>query len=175
MAHAASFASSRRPAWLAAMGLAAAVVFTSTLAAAVVQESSPLRPASEDQERHAAERLTTRLCGDCHALSAITADRRTPGAWREVVEAMASRGAEGTPAELATVTHLLSRTRGIVAVNTAPAADFTDVLGVSSDIADAIVAHRAAHGRFADMDALLAVPGLDRSRVTGDQLALWFD
>ena len=46
-----------------------------------------------------------------------------------------------------------------------PVADFMAVLGLSSDVADAVVAYRLAQGRFADRDALLKVPGLDRSRL----------
>jgi DNA uptake protein ComE-like DNA-binding protein len=154
-----------------------ALVPKGALVGSGVQESgqSPGRPLVEEDDRRAAERLTIRICTDCHALAVITAKRRTASEWQDTVETMAGRTPEATAAELATIGQFLTRTRGIVAVNTAPAADFMAVLGLSSDMANAVVLYRAVHGKFADLDALLKVPGLDRSRLELDVEALRFD
>jgi DNA uptake protein ComE-like DNA-binding protein len=138
--------------------------------------AAPLAPlTNEDEQRRAAEQLTVKMCSDCHQVAAVTTKRRTARDWQDLVQAMASRGPEATAAELATISQFLTRTRGIVAVNTAPAADFVAVLGLSSEVANAVVAHRTIRGKFADLDALLQVPGLDRSSLERDVQALWFD
>ena len=160
---------------IAAICLTAAIVLKASLVVSGVQESSPppSRPGGEEDERRAAERLTIRLCSDCHSLAVMTAERRTPSEWQDIVAEMGTR-TDGTATELATILHFLTRTRGVVAVNAASAAEFCAVLGLSPDAAAALVAYRAAHGRFADLDALLKVPGLDRSRLERDAEALWF-
>lgn len=159
------------------MCLTAAMVLRESLVVSGVQappqSSSP--PGSEGNGWRTAERLTIKTCADCHVLAVITAERRTASAWLEIVDAMVAKGAEGTATELATIAQFLTRTRGIVAVNTAPAADFVSVLGLSSDEADSVVAYRAAHGRFANVDALLGVPGLNRKSLEREAQALRFD
>jgi len=160
---------------MAAICLTAAIVLKGSLVVSGVQELSSLsRPGSD--ERRAAERLTVRVCSDCHSLAVMTAERRTPGAWLDIVEEMATRS-DATSAELTSIRQFLTRTRGIVVVNAAPAADFIAVLGLPQDVAEAVVAYRTAHGRFANLDALLEVPGLSKSNsyLAGDAEALWFD
>jgi competence ComEA-like helix-hairpin-helix protein len=46
---------------------------------------------------------------------------------------------------------------------------------LSKDVAEAVVSYRALHGRFADIEALLAVPGLDTPSLEKHAPALWFD
>ena len=158
------------------MCLTAAMVLRESLVVSGVQappqSSSP--PGSEGNGWRTAERLTIKTCADCHVLAVITAERRTASAWLEIVDAMVAKGAEGTATELATIAQFLTRTRGIVAVNTAPAADFVSVLGLSSE-ADSVVAYRAAHGRFANVDALLGVPGLNRKSLEREDNTAGFD
>jgi hypothetical protein len=166
----------KRAAWSAALCLAAAIVVEGSPVARVQHDSSTTSGRQAlDEERRAAERLTTRICTDCHALSAITAERRTPPAWVAIVDEMVMRSPDATPAEVATIRQFLTRTAGIVAVNSAPAADFVTVLGLSRAAAEAVVAHRSAHGTFAGLDALLEVPGLVRSSLEREAQALWFD
>jgi competence ComEA-like helix-hairpin-helix protein len=57
----------------------------------------------------------------------------------------------------------------------APATDLAAVLGLSLQEAEAIVDYRKAHGKFADVAALLKVPGLDKSKIEADPDALRFD
>ena len=161
---------------IAAICFTAAIVLKASLVVSGVQESSlsPSRPGGEEDQGRAAEQLTIRLCSDCHSLSAMTAERRTPSEWQDIIAEMGTR-TDGTATQLATIREFLTRTRGVVAVNAASAEEFCAVLGLSPDAAAAVVAYRTAHGRFADRDALLKVPGLDRSRVERDAQSLWFD
>jgi hypothetical protein len=161
---------------MAAIGLTAAVVLSGSLVVSGGQAGSPSlnRPESDEDEQRAAERLTIRVCADCHSLAVMTAERRTPAAWLDIVEEMGTRS-DATPAELVSIRAFLTRTRGLVAVNTAPAADFVAVLGLSDDVAEAVVAYRTRHGRLSDRDALLNVPAVDKSSLGRDADALWFD
>jgi competence ComEA-like helix-hairpin-helix protein len=161
---------------IAAICLAAAIVLRASLVVSGGQESSPSStgPSGEEEQRRAAERLTVRLCSDCHSLAVMTAERRTASEWQDVVAEMGTR-TDATAAELDTIRQFLTRSRGVVAVNTAPASEFCVVLGWSPDAAAAVVAYRTLHGRFADRDALLKVPGLEISSVERDTEALWFE
>lgn len=157
--------------------LTAALVLMGTLVVSGGQESTGLMSQSSrpGDQMAAGERLTTRVCADCHALAVITAQRRTPAAWADIVDAMVNRGAEATALEVSEITRFLTRTRGVVAVNTASAADFVAVLGLSMGAAEAVVAHRTSHGRLGDRDALLEVPGLEGILLEREADALWFD
>jgi competence ComEA-like helix-hairpin-helix protein len=158
---------------IAAIGLAAAIVLNASLVSRG-QASSSSQPGSGGDDWHAAERLTVRICSDCHSLAVMTAERRTPNAWLDVVDEMGTR-TDATAADLNTIRRFFTRTHGIVEVNTAQAADFVSVLGLSQDVAEAVIAYRTVHGRFADRDAILKVPGLGASGVELDAQALWFD
>ena len=59
-------------------------------------------------------------------------------------------------------------------VNRADAPALVEVLGVREVDADRILAHRKAHGRFADFDALLEVPGVDLERLKAQRNLIVF-
>ncbi len=69
----------------------------------------------------------------------------------------------------------LTRYYGVLAVNTALATDLSAVLGLSAKDAEAVVEYRKTNGKFADIAALLKVPGIDRARIESDPDALKFD
>jgi competence protein ComEA len=60
-------------------------------------------------------------------------------------------------------------------VNSAPAAELSGVIGIPIAMAQAIVSYRDTHGRFADLEALLKVPGLDKPAIEAQLYALRFD
>jgi DNA uptake protein ComE-like DNA-binding protein len=88
---------------------------------------------------------------------------------------MATWGAEATAEELTQIRRFLTRTRGLVAVNSAPAAEFAAVLGLPIEVANSVVAYRTTLTRFPDLEALLRVPGLERSPIEQSVQALRFD
>lgn len=115
-----------------------------------------------------------RVCGNCHTPDRIVATRRSSDQWQEVIENMVSRGAKGSDEDLDTVlTYLLSH-YGRVNVNHAAADDIVTVLGIDAAQAKAIVDYRAAHGPYADVDALAAVPGVDGAKLRGELDAISF-
>ena len=136
---------------------------------------TPAPPVSEEEAARIGEKTTIKICTECHELDQVIKDRRTPQGWKEMVTTMADKGAIATTAEFATARQYLTRYYGIVAVNTAAAADLTAVLGLSPAAAEAVVAYRTTHGKFADLDALAKVPGLDRKKLEEQVEALRFD
>ena len=119
--------------------------------------------------------LTDKACTECHDLDVVTALRRTPREWNNMVTTMAQRGASATEDQFATIKKYLTRYFGLIAVNSASADEFSSVLGLSANDAAAIVEYRKANGRFADAAALEKVPGFDRSKIEAQPEALVFN
>lgn len=78
---------------------------------------------------------------------------------------MVTRGAKGTDEQFATLMDYLVSHVGRVNVNRAPADELVAVLDITATDARAIVDYRKAHGPFADIDALMAVPGIETARL----------
>jgi competence ComEA-like helix-hairpin-helix protein len=140
------------------------------------QNAKPDPAALKDDELlRAGEETTERVCGECHAVDEVTVTRRAPRDWSDMVNAMMDRGATATTDEVALIKRYLTRSFGLVRVNTATAEDLAAVLGLAARDAEAVVTHRAANGRFADAAALLKVPGIDRTKIDTQPEALRFD
>ncbi len=73
---------------------------------------------------------------------------------------MVARGATGTDEEFDVIFDYLVAQYGHVAINTAPADEIAEVLHLEPNVAEAIVQRRTNGGKFADFDALVAVPGV---------------
>ena len=102
----------------------------------------------------------TKVCVRCHPSEKIVEGRRYPEQWDQVIEQMVARGATGTDAEYDVIYDYLVAQYGRVAINTAPADEIAQVLHLEPNVADAIVQYRTSAGKFADFDALAAVPGI---------------
>jgi competence ComEA-like helix-hairpin-helix protein len=102
----------------------------------------------------------TKVCVRCHASDKVMEGRRYPTQWDQVIEQMVARGATGTDAEFDVVYDYLVAQYGRVAINTAPADEIAQVLHLEPNVADAIVQYRTSAGKFADFEALTAVPGV---------------
>jgi hypothetical protein len=142
------------------------------------QEGSPATAAhterDESDSRGAA--LTQRVCKDqCHTEDRITETRRAAFEWARLVIDMEARGARASEEEFDVIRRYLTRRYGSVNVNRAPASELVAVLGLSSKVAASVVAHRKQHGRFADLAALAAVPGVERTALEADAAALRFN
>ena len=129
----------------------------------------------DEELLRAGENTAGRVCGDCHPVDEVTVTRRTSRDWSDMVTAMMDRGASATTEEVALIKRYLTRSFGLVRVNTATAEDLAAVLGLAARDAEAVVTHRAANGRFADVAALLKVPGIDRTKIDTQPEALRFD
>lgn len=170
MTHPSSFRWSTRACWLGAASLMLATSFVTT--------SARVHEQAEAQEPDIAAtgvQTTEAVCTSCHGLEEVTMLRRTPSDWSDLVNDMAARGADGTEAQLALIRQYLTRYYGMAAVNTATARELSAVLGLTAKDADAIVAYRRGKGKFASVDALLKVPGVDASKIKAQPDALTFD
>lgn len=116
------------------------------------------------------------LCAmECHDENQVFTVRRSAREWSLVITDMARRGAKGSPDERDLVRRYLTWSFGVVAVNSATAEDLAAVIGLPITAAEAIVSHRQSHGKFADLPALLSVPGVDKATIEAQVDALKFE
>ena len=167
---------------------AASIVLTTTIAITADVSRPPWEVRTQTQTSQAASRdgddaalvrvgkeLVKNSCdGACHDLESIYTKRRTQREWSDTVTDMISRGAIGTEEQFATIKQYLTRTFGIVAINTAAAAEISAVLGLSAKDAAAIVDYRKAHGNFADLAALAKVESIDKAKIDAQPEAVVF-
>jgi competence ComEA-like helix-hairpin-helix protein len=142
------------------------------------QDDAPqARPSTDRDDAEArGTALTQRVCKDqCHTEDRITETRRAAFEWARLVIDMEARGARASEEEFDVIRRFLTRRYGSVNVNRAAASELVAVLGLSSKVAAAVVAHRKQHGNFADLAALAAVPGVDRTALEADAAALRFN
>jgi len=122
--------------------------------------------------------LVENTCGSCHGLDVVVAQHATKDGWASIVDYMVSRGATGTPAEIATIVDYLAKNFPAAAtktnVNKASSMDLQTQLELTAKDADAIVAYRAAHGDFKDFDGLAKVPGIDAAKLTAKKDSIAF-
>ena len=163
---------------VAASVLVASIATSARVPAAQTTKPAPQTAATQTDEELArvGEPLVTKVCNTaCHGLEKLDEMRRTGKDWSDQVGEMANRGAVATGDQFATIKKYLTRYYGIVEVNSATAAELSAVMGFTDKDAQAIVAYRTAHGKFADADALSKVPGIDKTKIEDQPEALRFD
>jgi competence ComEA-like helix-hairpin-helix protein len=157
-----------------AIPVAALLLVSSLGANAYVPQAGAAPEQDEEKWTEAAKALTERVCSECHDLGMATDTRRTAKDWNTVVVTMASKGANAKDEEFATIKKYLTRYYGLVNVNTATAEELSAVMGLTAKDAAAIVEHRQANGKFADVEALAKVPGIDKAKIDAQLEALKF-
>jgi competence ComEA-like helix-hairpin-helix protein len=122
--------------------------------------------------------LVENTCGSCHGLDVVVAQHASKDGWASIVDYMVSRGATGTPAEIATIVDYLAKNFPAAAaktnVNKATSMDLQTQLELTSKDADAIVKYRTDHGDFKDWDGLAKVPGIDTAKLTAKKDSIVF-
>jgi competence ComEA-like helix-hairpin-helix protein len=122
--------------------------------------------------------LVENTCGSCHGLDVVTAQHATKDGWASIVDYMVSRGATGTPAEIATIVDYLAKNFPAAAaktnVNKAASMELQTQLELTAKDADAIVKYRTDHGDFKDWDGLAKVPGIDAAKLTAKKDSIVF-
>jgi len=175
--------------WLlaaAAIGLVASIATTAAVPPA--QQTKPPQPASnaaaketpdfviqnEEELATVGEEIVLRVCETaCHKME--NHDRRRPAyEWNGVIQTMIERGAMASVKDVAIIRQYMKRYYGVLAVNTAPAEEFSAVLGLSARDAQAVIAYRTANGKFLDAEALARVPGIDKAKIEEQPDALIF-
>jgi competence ComEA-like helix-hairpin-helix protein len=102
----------------------------------------------------------------CHGADKFASEHRAKSQWVETIETMKSQGAEGTEADFKSILGYLVAHNGIqIKINTATAKQIDDAMDLEPGQADAIVKYRDEHGKFADWQALMSVPGLDAKKL----------
>ena len=106
--------------------------------------------------------VVRRMCVNCHGPEQITSEKNSKKRWREVVDDMVGRGAEGSDEDVATVVRYLSQNFGKpVNINTSTAKEIESGLSFSAAQSEALVRYRSDNGAFKTYDDLLKVPGID--------------
>ena len=113
-------------------------------------------------------------CVGCHEIEVATRNRYTEAGWRRMVNTMVERGAELSEPEIADVTAYLAKNFGKANVNTAPAAQLEEALGLTEKEALAIVSYREQNGDIKSLDQLKSVPGVSPDKIQAKAAAIAF-
>ena len=145
----------------------AALVLAAAVAVAAQQKEQSITASNPDDAAllKDGKAMTAEICSGCHELDDIFLARKTQREWDETVSEMVTKGADGNATQFALIKRYLTRTYGVVGINTAPAAEISAVLGLSAKDAAAIVEYRKTHGDFADRAGLSKVEGIDQKKI----------
>ena len=104
------------------------------------------------------------VCGRCHTTAVFIDKPRSWERWNDVFADMTRRGAHGTDEQLERVTRFFLENLTLVNVNTSAAEELAGVLGVSEEVAQAVIARRQQQ-RFSNIDQLRAMPGINSDKL----------
>lgn len=123
------------------------------------------------------EQATGAVCANgCHGWEAMfDGPRREPREWDYIIGEMIGLGAYGTDEQLGLVSRYLSRSWGLLPINSASAEEIATVLAVAEADAAAVVAYREENGQFTDLDSLKKVPGIDAATIDAQVAAITFN
>ena len=114
-------------------------------------------------------------CTVCHSAERIMAQHMTVDQWRSEVRTMVENGASLNPDEWEPVVVYLSKNFGPpINLNTATAKQIAEASPFTDTEAAAIIAWRAANGRFKDIKDVKKVPGVDVKKVDAQQTRIQF-
>ncbi len=154
-----------------------AALLISFLVASLTAVSSSMVQA-QDLPAGKGKELVENTCGSCHGLDVVVAQHATKDGWASIVDYMVSRGASGTPEEIATIVDYLAKNFPAAAtktnVNKATAMDLQTQLELTAKDSEAIVKYRTDHGDFKDWDGLAKVPGIDTAKLTAKKDSIVF-
>ena len=125
--------------------------------------------AQDDIPEGPGKAVAVRICTGCHGAEMWSSSHRTGDDWDRTITTMTEKGLAISDADYATVLEYLSkalvRYAAKINVNKATSATIERVLGVSTKVADAVVAYRTKNGDFKDLDGLKKVEGIDAAVV----------
>jgi len=114
-------------------------------------------------------------CTVCHSADRIMAQHMTVDQWRSEVRTMVENGASLGPDEWEPVVVYLSKNFGPpINLNSATAKQIVEGSPFSEAEATAIIAWRAANGRFNDIKDVKKVPGVDQKKIDAQQTRITF-
>lgn len=130
------------------------VISVCAAAGAILADTEP------DPDREA----VNAVCGRCHTTAVFLKEPRSWERWNDVFADMTRRGANGTDEQLERVTRFFLEKLTLVNVNTSASEELAGVLGVSDEVAHAIIARREKQP-FENMDQLRAFPGVNPDKL----------
>ena len=133
------------------------LVITAVYVAAVAASAADPDPDADLQAVNA-------VCGRCHTIAVFVKKPRSWDRWNDVFEDMTKRGANGTDEQLERVTRYFLENLTIVNVNTSAAEELAGVLGVSDEVAQAIIARRDRQ-HFNNLAQLREFPGVNPDKL----------
>ena len=106
-----------------------------------------------------------KVCSDCHGPESAVGQIKTREEWSKTLDDMAANGAQGTDEEWNQILDYLDRHFSLILVNKADAKDLAKTLDVTPAIAESIVKYRDDHGRFASLEDVKRVPGVEAAKI----------
>ena len=115
-----------------------------------------------------------KVCNDCHGPESAVGQLKTRQEWSKTLDEMAAHGAQGTDEEWDEILAYLDKYFSLILVNKDDAKQLANRMDVAEATAAAVVRYRDEHGRFATIEDLKKVPGLDPAKVEAlkDRLVL---
>ena len=140
------------------------------LFASAVRAQLPAGPGREEMQK---------ICSSCHEVERSVSLRQDRDAWKATVNKMVSLGAQGTEQEFSAALDYLAANYPAYAlpplnVNTARAIDFETRLSLKRSEAALVIKYRAEHGKFASIEDLKKVPGVDVAKIESKRHVLVF-
>ena len=139
-----------------ALMLVAASVWIASIASAIGQDRFP---ESDGKPQ------VVRVCSGCHDAEIILANLKTPGEWKDTLQAMAEQGAEATPEEWRSIERYIDTNFALIAINKASADELQLTMDVTPEVAAAVVRQRQDKGSFKSIDDVKKVAGVDAAKV----------
>lgn len=137
----------------------------------------PLRASAADAEggRSLAQEYHSlqMVCTQCHVLELVSDTPRSYDAWHDTVQQMVDRGATGTDQQFEDIMDYLHRTLTTINVNSADADELQIVLGVSDEVAQAIVKRRSRQ-KFTSLADLESIAGTNAGALQAKARLIFF-
>ncbi|HUO94543.1 MAG TPA: helix-hairpin-helix domain-containing protein [Rhizomicrobium sp.] len=141
---------------------AGGLLTASTIAEALPGDLDAIAKASDLDHDPLDFQAVADVCTRCHAASQFLTTPRSDSRWEQVFEEMSTNGATGTDDQLNRVVSYFQKNLTVINVNTSPPDELGPTLQVNDQVVAQIVARRAEK-KFADIDDLVSVAGVDRS------------
>lgn len=153
------------------MRLVAVLVATSGIVAAAQSRPAPREDFTQYLPPGEGRALVSAQCSSCHELKGTIQLRTSKQEWEAIVFDMVARGAALTVEEADAIVAYLSTALGptappLVDVNTAGKSDLVKLPGMTAELADRLIAHRASKGPLPSRDDVRGVLGLDEAAFT---------
>ena len=106
-----------------------------------------------------------KLCSECHGADSVVGQFQTRDEWSTTLDKMAANGAQGSDEEWNLILDYLDKNFSLILVNKADAQQLANTLDVPRAMAESIVTYRGDHGRFASIEDLKKVSGIDAAKI----------